>query len=65
MTSNKMIEKYWDKLIKMSEDKKPSENNVTYWSPPLPWLAPCVLKEENSKDTDREAPKQEETKAKD
>ena len=49
----------------MSEDKKPSENNVTYWSPPLPWLAPCVLKEENSKDTDREAPKQEETKAKD
>jgi hypothetical protein len=24
----------------MSEEKKPSENNVTYWAPPLPWFAP-------------------------
>tara|TARA_Y100000310_G_scaffold52756_1_gene48421 strand:- start:173 stop:325 length:153 start_codon:yes stop_codon:yes gene_type:complete len=50
----------------MSEDKKPSENNVAFWSPPLPWFAPlCILREENSKDVVREGPKEEEAKAKD
>jgi len=34
----------------MSEDEKLPENNVSYWSPPLPWLAPRRIAREESKE---------------
>ena len=50
----------------MSEDKKPSENNVTYWSPPLPWFAPrCISREKDDKEVIIEVPKEEKVEAKD